>query len=200
MLGVTLALSPVGVLTQVSHLPCECAYRYITGCTTAWTLLKFKPWIGGPHIGSIDSILAELAHYLHISEQGCDCDNVIAWVWVIWPVKADFWWAFQSFIWAKGICKSLDNVKSFEFDNSFDGFPNLICRHFVKGIRKRIYEASKLKGCDILLLWQSSIINTIWFALATCQGMLIEAKELTSVACSFAYHKPYVLTNLNFTL
>lgn len=40
----------------------------------------------------------------------------------------------------------------------------------MKGIRKRIYEASKLKDCNVLLLWQRSILNTIWYALATCQG------------------------------
>ena len=44
-------------------------------------------------------------------------------------------------------------------------------RHFVKGVRKRIFKAANLKGCNILMLWQQSILNSIWYALATCEGI-----------------------------
>ena len=46
-------------------------------------------------------------------------------------------------------------------------------RHFVKGIKNRIFKFSKRKNCNVLLKWQKSVVNTIWYALNVCKGMFI---------------------------
>ena len=63
----------------------------------------------------------------------------------------------------------------------------LTLRHFVKGIRNRIFAASKLKSCSQLLLWQNSILNTVWYALATCEGIIacIQYMEMAITLCYF---------------
>ena len=44
-------------------------------------------------------------------------------------------------------------------------------RHFVKGIKNKLFKASKLKTCIVLKEWLSSIVNMLWWALDTEQGM-----------------------------
>ena len=46
----------------------------------------------------------------------------------------------------------------------------LILRHFVKGIKNRIYKASKLVRYAILKDWMSSVVNMLWWSLATAKG------------------------------
>ena len=48
----------------------------------------------------------------------------------------------------------------------------LFCRHFVKGIRNKLYKASKLKSCQNLKQWTESIVNMLWWSLATSGGNL----------------------------
>ena len=43
-------------------------------------------------------------------------------------------------------------------------------RHYVKGIKNAIYKLGKRKDCQILLKWQKSVTNTIWYALANYKG------------------------------
>ena len=43
-------------------------------------------------------------------------------------------------------------------------------RHFVKGIKNAIFKLSKRKDCQILLRWQKSVTNTVWYALAKYKG------------------------------
>ena len=44
-------------------------------------------------------------------------------------------------------------------------------RHFVKGIKNKLFKASKLKTCIVLKEWLSSIVNMLWWALDTAQGI-----------------------------
>ena len=45
-----------------------------------------------------------------------------------------------------------------------------ITRHFVKGIRNKIVKASKLVRCSILGEWLNTIVNMLWWSLATAKG------------------------------
>ena len=45
-------------------------------------------------------------------------------------------------------------------------------RHFVKSIKTKLFKASKLKSCLDLKIWIDSIVNMIWWSLATCKGEL----------------------------
>ena len=51
-------------------------------------------------------------------------------------------------------------------------------RHFVKGIKKRIYKASRSKSCASLMGWQTSITKTIHYAIRNCQGLYSSAEQL----------------------
>ena len=46
-----------------------------------------------------------------------------------------------------------------------------VFRHFLKGIKVRIFKAGKLKSCKLLLKWQQSVANMIWYALSHAQGI-----------------------------
>ena len=76
----------------------------------------------------------------------------------------------------------------------------LTLRHFVKGIRNRIFAASKLKSCSQLLLWQNSILNTVWYALATCEGIIacIQYMEMAITLCYFLFLLSTPRLNLMF--
>ena len=50
--------------------------------------------------------------------------------------------------------------------------------HYVKNIKNKIYSFSGRKDCKILLLWQKSVINTIWYALADNKGNPERAKQV----------------------
>ena len=39
-------------------------------------------------------------------------------------------------------------------------------RHFVKGIKVRIFKAAKAKCAEVLMRWQTSVVNMVWYALA----------------------------------
>ena len=43
-------------------------------------------------------------------------------------------------------------------------------RHFVKGIKNKIFKAAKLVSCLSLKQWLDSIVNMLWWSLATAQG------------------------------
>ena len=45
-----------------------------------------------------------------------------------------------------------------------------ITRHFVKGIRNKIVKASKLVRCSLLGEWLNTIVNMLWWSLATAKG------------------------------
>ena len=47
-------------------------------------------------------------------------------------------------------------------------------RHFVKGIRNKIVKASKLVRCSILGDWLNTIVNMLWWSLATAKGRVPE--------------------------
>ena len=43
-------------------------------------------------------------------------------------------------------------------------------RHFIKGIRNKIFKAAKGVRCRSLGVWQKSIVKMVWWALRTCKG------------------------------
>ena len=48
-----------------------------------------------------------------------------------------------------------------------------ICRHFIKGIRSRIFKAAKGVKSRSLGVWQKSIVNMIWWALGPALQILL---------------------------
>ena len=57
--------------------------------------------------------------------------------------------------------------------------------HYTKNTKNKIYSFSGRKDCKVLLLWQKSVINTIWYALADNKGNPEKAKQ---VIASILYH------------
>ena len=47
-------------------------------------------------------------------------------------------------------------------------------RHFRKGIKKKLIKASKQVKCQILVDWLKSIVNMLWWALGTSEGMIMD--------------------------
>ena len=47
----------------------------------------------------------------------------------------------------------------------------LLCRHFNKGINKRLFKCFKLKSCPNLKAWQKSITNMVWWAISSSIGL-----------------------------
>ena len=58
------------------------------------------------------------------------------------------------------VCTAIELVDNFD----------IISRHFVKGIKNKIIKASKLVSCSILGEWLNTIVNMLWWSLATAKG------------------------------
>ena len=43
-------------------------------------------------------------------------------------------------------------------------------RHFIKGIKNKLYKATKRVTCRGLKEWMSSIVNMLWWSLGTAKG------------------------------
>jgi len=49
--------------------------------------------------------------------------------------------------------------------------------HFTKGIKNKLLKASKLKSCSVLKPWIPSIVNMLWWSLATSKGCPETARQ-----------------------
>ena len=56
--------------------------------------------------------------------------------------------------------------------------PNYDCRHFIKGIRSRIFKSAKGVKSRSLAIWQKSVVNMIWWSLGTSKGKGCPSKNL----------------------
>jgi hypothetical protein len=50
--------------------------------------------------------------------------------------------------------------------------------HMVKSVSRDIYKASKLKNCQVLALWNRSVSNMLWYALAESKGNVELLREM----------------------
>ena len=48
-----------------------------------------------------------------------------------------------------------------------------ICRHFSKGINKRLFKSFKLKSCPNLKVWQKSVTNMVWWSISSSIGKMV---------------------------